>query len=104
MDEENLRIDAAVRSLADATQKIISLKKAKADSKEISAAKKAEKKTKKEVEALLKEQKAIREELEDLMKRRYFVVPSFEIYGGVAGLFDFGPPGSALKDQFLELW
>eukprot|EP00466_Bigelowiella_natans_P011206 jgi/Bigna1/53322/estExt_Genewise1Plus.C_180034 len=49
-------------------------------------------------------QEADRKELDDLMKRRFFVVPSFEIYGGVAGFFDFGPPGSALKDQFLEFW
>ena len=38
-----------------------------------------------------------RKEVEDLLKRKFFVVPSFEIYGGVAGFFDFGPLGSALK-------
>jgi glycyl-tRNA synthetase len=38
-----------------------------------------------------------RREVEDLLKRKFFVVPSFEIYGGVAGFFDFGPLGSALK-------
>lgn len=33
-----------------------------------------------------------------------FIVPSFEIYGGVAGLFDFGPPGCALKTNILDVW
>jgi glycyl-tRNA synthetase len=42
--------------------------------------------------------------LEDTLARRMFVVPSFEIHGGVAGLFDFGPPGCALKENLLALW
>eukprot|EP00824_Muranothrix_gubernata_P005319 TRINITY_DN16846_c0_g2_i1.p1 TRINITY_DN16846_c0_g2~~TRINITY_DN16846_c0_g2_i1.p1 ORF type:complete len:630 (+),score=115.95 TRINITY_DN16846_c0_g2_i1:47-1936(+) len=45
-----------------------------------------------------------RPNLEDLLKRRFFVAPSFEIYGGTAGLYDFGPPGSALKTNLLALW
>lgn len=35
--------------------------------------------------------------LEDLLKRRMFICPAFEIYRGVAGLYDFGPPGCGLK-------
>lgn len=42
--------------------------------------------------------------LEDTMIRRMFVVPSFEIHGGVAGLFDYGPPGCALKENLVSLW
>lgn len=42
--------------------------------------------------------------LEDTLIRRMFVVPSFEIHGGVAGLFDYGPPGCALKENLLSLW
>ena len=30
---------------------------------------------------------------EDLMKRRFFFNQGFEIYGGVAGLYDYGPTG-----------
>eukprot|EP00300_Choanocystis_sp_HF-7_P030623 c39499_g1_i1.p1 GENE.c39499_g1_i1~~c39499_g1_i1.p1 ORF type:complete len:694 (+),score=202.40 c39499_g1_i1:39-2084(+) len=41
---------------------------------------------------------------EDLLKRRFFFTPSFSIYGGVKGLFDFGPPGCALKANFLAFW
>jgi glycyl-tRNA synthetase (class II) len=33
-----------------------------------------------------------------------FVVPSFEIHGGVAGLYDYGPPGCAVKENVLALW
>jgi glycyl-tRNA synthetase len=32
------------------------------------------------------------------------VVPSFEIHGGVSGLFDYGPPGCALKENVVSLW
>ena len=42
--------------------------------------------------------------LDDTLARRMFVVPSFEIHGGVAGLFDYGPPGAALKENLLALW
>lgn len=45
-----------------------------------------------------------RREVEDLLKRKFFVVPSFEIYGGVAGFFDFGPLGSALKQAVEDKW
>jgi len=42
--------------------------------------------------------------LEQLLKNRMFVVQAFDIYGGVAGLFDFGPPGCSVKDNVLSLW
>ncbi|KAH7647807.1 glycyl-tRNA synthetase [Cryptosporidium bovis] len=45
-----------------------------------------------------------RESLENLLKRRFFVAPSFEIYGGVAGLYDYGPPGCALKLELESHW
>ena len=32
----------------------------------------------------------VREDLEDLLKRRFFISRSFDIYGGVAGLYDLG--------------
>ncbi|GIX63947.1 glycine-tRNA ligase, putative [Babesia caballi] len=41
---------------------------------------------------------------ENLLKRRFFYTNSFEIYGGTAGLFDYGPPGCALKAQLENLW
>ena len=45
-----------------------------------------------------------RREVEDLLKRKFFVVPSFEIYGGVAGFFDYGPLGCAVKNNIEQLW
>ncbi|KAJ3372376.1 Glycine--tRNA ligase 1, mitochondrial [Kappamyces sp. JEL0680] len=42
--------------------------------------------------------------LESLLLKRFFLAPSFEIYGGVAGLFDYGPPGCALQNNVLSLW
>ncbi|GJD08163.1 Glycine--tRNA ligase [Galdieria sulphuraria] len=45
-----------------------------------------------------------REALEGLLKRRFFIAPSFEIYGGVAGLYDYGPPGTAVKNNIIQLW
>ncbi|RHY91124.1 hypothetical protein DYB35_010391, partial [Aphanomyces astaci] len=42
--------------------------------------------------------------LDDLLLRKMFVVPSFEIYGGVGGFYDFGPPGAAVKTNLLNLW
>ncbi len=45
-----------------------------------------------------------KEVLSNLLTRRMFVVPSFQIYGGVAGLYDFGPPACALKANFLQQW
>ncbi len=37
-------------------------------------------------------------------RRRGFVWPSFEIYGGSAGLWDYGPQGSAMMHNLEELW
>lgn len=38
------------------------------------------------------------------MRRRLFYTPSFEIYGGVSGLYDYGPPGCALQANLVEMW
>jgi glycyl-tRNA synthetase len=38
-----------------------------------------------------------RKTFDELILRKMFVVPSFEIHGGVKGLFDLGPPACALK-------
>jgi glycyl-tRNA synthetase len=39
-----------------------------------------------------------------LAKRRGFLYPSFEIYGGVAGFYDYGPLGTLLKNNLSDLW
>ncbi len=40
----------------------------------------------------------------DLAKRRGFLYPSFELYGGMAGFYDYGPLGAAMKQRFEQLW
>jgi glycyl-tRNA synthetase len=39
-----------------------------------------------------------------MAKRRGFIYPSFEIYGGIAGFYDYGPLGSQLKNNIENLW
>ena len=39
-----------------------------------------------------------------LTKRRGFVFPSSEIYGGLAGCYDYGPVGVALKRLIRDDW
>ncbi|EFJ16329.1 hypothetical protein SELMODRAFT_268613 [Selaginella moellendorffii] len=55
-------------------------------------------------EAASAQVKNFRETVTNVLKRRLFFVKSFKIYGGVAGLFDYGPPGSAVKDNVLSFW
>lgn len=38
------------------------------------------------------------------LERRLFYLPSFKIYGAVAGLYDYGPPGCAVKQNVTALW
>ncbi|EGV66296.1 Glycine--tRNA ligase 1, mitochondrial [Yamadazyma tenuis] len=45
-----------------------------------------------------------RDALEQVLKRRFFFAPSFEIYGGVSGLYDYGPPGCALQANVVDTW
>ena len=44
------------------------------------------------------------DELANFCKRKGFVYPSGEIYGGLAGFWDFGPIGSELKKNIKDLW
>lgn len=44
------------------------------------------------------------EKIVSLAKRRGFVFPGSEIYGGLAGTFDYGPLGVVLKENVERLW
>ncbi len=44
------------------------------------------------------------EEIVSLAKRRGFIYPGSEIYGGLAGTFDYGPHGVALKNNIKNIW
>ncbi|ARM77102.1 glycine--tRNA ligase [Acidianus manzaensis] len=44
------------------------------------------------------------EKILELAKRRGIFWPSYEIYGGVAGLYDIGPIGSRIMNKIIQLW
>lgn len=44
------------------------------------------------------------EELVALCKRRGFIFQGSEIYGGLAGMYDYGPLGSLLKNNIRDSW
>ncbi len=44
------------------------------------------------------------EKIISLAKRRGFIYPGSEIYGGMAGSFDYGPLGVKLKNNIKESW
>ena len=37
--------------------------------------------------------------LTGMLKRRGIILPAFEIHGGAAGLYDFGPVGGRLRNR-----
>ncbi len=45
-----------------------------------------------------------REAVTSLAKRRGYLWPSFELYGGMRGFYDYGPLGTALKRNIQGLW
>jgi glycyl-tRNA synthetase len=45
-----------------------------------------------------------RKPFDELILRKMYIVQSFEIHNGPAGLFDYGPPASALKANVLSIW
>ncbi|KAJ2854389.1 Glycine--tRNA ligase 1, mitochondrial [Coemansia erecta] len=45
-----------------------------------------------------------RQALESLLTENFFYAPSFAIYGGVAGLYDYGPTGTALQQNLINMW
>ena len=44
------------------------------------------------------------EDIVSLCKRRGFVFPGSEVYGGMAGTWDFGPLGVVLKKKIMDSW
>lgn len=44
------------------------------------------------------------DKISDLGKRRGIIFPSFEIYGGLSGFFDYGPIGTLLKHNLEDKW
>ena len=44
------------------------------------------------------------EDIVSLCKRRGFIFPGSDIYGGMAGTWDFGPLGVMLKRNMMDAW
>jgi len=44
------------------------------------------------------------EKIVSLCKRRGFIFPGSEIYGGLAGTWDYGPTGSLVRKNIKDLW
>lgn len=44
------------------------------------------------------------EKVNELARRRGFLWPAFELYGGAAGFFDYGPLGAPLKRRIEDIW
>ncbi|EDO18298.1 hypothetical protein Kpol_1039p49 [Vanderwaltozyma polyspora DSM 70294] len=45
-----------------------------------------------------------REQLESVLRGRFFYAPAFDLYGGVSGLYDYGPPGCAFQANVVDIW
>lgn len=58
----------------------------------------------KELSLIATEEPFDRLKLEDLLKQKFFYDHSFAIYGGVQGLYDYGPMGCAIKSNLLSAW
>ena len=52
----------------------------------------------------MKESKPSLETLVSLAKRRGFVFPASDIYGGIAGFYDYGPYGSQMTRNIKDAW
>lgn len=50
------------------------------------------------------EKKTSLEDIVSLAKRRGFIYPGSEIYGGLSGVYDYGPLGVMLKHNIQNLW
>ncbi len=46
----------------------------------------------------------LRSKINDVAKRRGFYWNSYDIYGGLGGFYDYGPLGSLMKKNIVDLW
>ncbi|KAK8791157.1 hypothetical protein WA158_005788 [Blastocystis sp. Blastoise] len=106
--EPTIDVDALRAKVVQQGAVVRQLKKDNAGQNDLVAAIETLQHLKKELEEAVKkyEEKDTfdRAAFDKLTLSRMFVVPSFEIYGGIAGLYDFGPAGCALKANFINLW
>lgn len=106
-DHENILapLRASVKEQGDLVRQLKADGASDIDVKKAVTELKARKKVLEEKELVLTTDKTFdRTKLEDTLKRRFFYDQSFAIYGGVSGLYDFGPVGCAIKNNFINLW
>lgn len=105
-------IDSLSAQITKQGAEVRTLKKSNSDAGTIAEAVSALQKLKIEREALSKTLDAAtgggdsfnRKTFDEMILRKMFVIPSFEIHGGVKGLFDLGPPACALKvSSFFQI-
>ncbi|RWS02977.1 glycine--tRNA ligase-like protein [Dinothrombium tinctorium] len=96
---------AAVKEQGDIVRSLKQSNAAEVDIKKAVNELKARKRVLEEKELLLAPKNDFdRQKMEDLLKRRFFFDISFAIYGGVAGQYDFGPMGCAMKINLINFW
>ncbi|KAM9307779.1 glycine--tRNA ligase [Gastrophryne carolinensis] len=96
----------AVKEQGDLVRKLKEEKAPQVDVDRAVAELKARKRTleAKELSLQPKDDIVDRTKMEDTLKRRFFYDQAFAIYGGVSGLYDFGPVGCALKNNIIQTW
>jgi glycyl-tRNA synthetase len=52
----------------------------------------------------MSDQQSLMEKIVALCKRRGFVFPGSEIYGGITGMWDYGPTGVLMRKNIKDLW
>lgn len=57
-----------------------------------------------EIPASREAQEAFKLAVKNTLERRLFYIPSYKIYGGVAGFYDYGPWGCQVETNVLNLW
>ena len=55
-------------------------------------------------DSMIKSKEDFRVKVANSLESRLFYIPSFKIYGGVGGLYDYGPPGCAVKANVQKIW
>ncbi|MEE6467437.1 hypothetical protein FKM82_007237 [Ascaphus truei] len=105
-EEQLAPLRQAVREQGNLVRKLKDEKVPQVDVDKAVAELKARKRTleAKELSLQPKDDIVDRTKMEDTLKRRFFYDQAFAIYGGVSGLYDFGPVGCALKNNIIQIW
>ncbi|XP_069816704.1 glycine--tRNA ligase [Dendropsophus ebraccatus] len=106
VEEQLAPLRLAVKEQGDIVRKLKEEKAPQVDVDRAVAELKARKRTleAKELSLQPKDDVVDRTKMEDTLKRRFFYDQAFAIYGGVSGLYDFGPVGCALKNNIIQTW